>query len=128
MRKTYGKLFEVMTDEIGRRKISMMVKNLAFYYIACAGFSLHISIPIVTLLYLSFREDFTVSNIMVVLLGCSVFISSVFITAPRSEITKSLANINFFRVYFLYLPKRFLLCVKKSLCALILTFDADGQD
>lgn len=119
MRKTYDKLFEIMTDKIDRRKIDMVVKNLAFYYIACAGFSLHISIPVTALLYLNFRDNFTVSNIVVVLLSCSVFASFVFVTAPILEITNFLAKINFFRIYFFYLPKGFLWCVVKTLHTLI---------
>lgn len=119
MRETYDKWLKVMTDEIDCLKIRAVAKKIIYYNIACAGFSFNFSIPMAVWFCLTFKENSTILSTLIILSSASVYASLVFTAAPIAEITCIFAKMNFFRVYFYLLPKCFLWCVKKLLCAMI---------
>lgn len=117
MRKVYNGLLMVMTGEIDWQKIPSPAKKIVLYCMVSVGFFLNISIPLSVLFYLR-GGNVVALNQMIAVFAFSIFITFCAIT-PDIDILRFFARTNFFRVYFFYLPKGFLWCVRKMLCALI---------
>lgn len=113
------------------------VGSVSNFSISCFGFSLNISVPLLTLSYCQMPtvtvEKLLIMQTLIFLLTVLVSLEGMhFVTYSEklipsiNELGKSLRKINFFRVYFYLLPRGIFWCAKKTPRAVIITAKGIG--